>query len=67
MSSMGVVEELIGIDVPLRNRPVIVVEDIVDTGHTLNAALNPIAAAPHPNPRSLLIAQTGRLHNTRST
>ena len=41
---MGVIEELIGIDVPLRNRPVIVVEDIVDTGHTLNAILHQIAA-----------------------
>ncbi|MBK8472635.1 MAG: hypoxanthine phosphoribosyltransferase [Sphingobacteriales bacterium] len=62
MSSMGVVEELIGIDVPLRNRPVIVVEDIVDTGHTLNAILNQIA---HQQPSQIRVACL--LHKAEAT
>lgn len=44
MSSKGEIEELIGIDVSLRNRPVIIVEDIVDTGHTLHAVIEQIEA-----------------------
>ena len=42
MSSTGEIEELIGIDVSLRGRSVIIVEDIVDTGHTLHSILQQI-------------------------
>ena len=35
MQSSGKVQEIIGLDVPLAHRNVIVIEDIVDTGHTI--------------------------------
>lgn len=34
------IEQLLGLDVDLHNRDVIIVEDIVDTGHTLKKVLN---------------------------
>jgi len=35
MQSLGKVQEIIGLEMPLENRHVIVIEDIVDTGHTI--------------------------------
>lgn len=53
MSSKGEIEELIGIDVSLRNRAIIVVEDIVDTGHTLHTVVQQLE---HQEPALIKIA-----------
>ena len=43
-TSSGIVKELIGLDMNLRNRDVIIVEDIVDTGITLKYLLDKVKA-----------------------
>ncbi len=39
-TSTGAVTTLIGLDVPLKNRHIIIAEDIIDTGKTLSVFLN---------------------------
>lgn len=51
-TSSGVVKEIMGLDMNLRNRDVIVVEDIVDTGITLSFLLEKIRAQ---NPASVSV------------
>lgn len=50
--SSGVVKELIGLSENPENRHIILVEDIVDTGHTINALIKQLKAK---NPASLSI------------
>lgn len=42
MKSTGNVKEIIGLNTNIKNRPVIILEDIVDTGYTLQAILNEV-------------------------
>ncbi|HEY0057451.1 MAG TPA: hypoxanthine phosphoribosyltransferase [Pedobacter sp.] len=51
-TSSGVVKEVIGLDVNLKNRDVIIVEDIVDTGITLSYLLEQVKAQ---NPASVSV------------
>lgn len=44
MGSSGKVKELLGLNRPVANRQVIVVEDIVDTGLTMNQLVNQLSA-----------------------
>jgi hypoxanthine phosphoribosyltransferase len=44
LQSTGNVHEMIGLDKEISGRPVIVVEDIVDTGHTVNYLMNLLLA-----------------------
>ncbi|HAA14185.1 MAG TPA: hypoxanthine phosphoribosyltransferase [Cytophagales bacterium] len=53
MSSSGSVKELMGINEPLQDRHVIIVEDIVDSGETMSMLLDKIATH---NPASVEIA-----------
>ena len=43
VQSTGTVREVIGLDIPLKGRSVIVIEDIVDTGLTLNKFLQQLS------------------------
>ncbi|MEN0045937.1 MAG: hypoxanthine phosphoribosyltransferase [Bacteroidota bacterium] len=52
-SSTGVVKTIYGIDVPLENRNIIIVEDIVDTGRTMKKLLYDLTLL---NPASISIA-----------
>ncbi|EOR94696.1 Hypoxanthine-guanine phosphoribosyltransferase [Arcticibacter svalbardensis MN12-7] len=51
-SSSGVVKEIIGLDIDLQNRDVIIVEDIVDTGNTITHVLKQIKEY---NPASVVV------------
>jgi len=51
-TNSGVVKEIIGLDINLKNRDVIIVEDIVDTGITLSYLLEKIYAQ---NPASVAV------------
>lgn len=53
MSSSGNVKQLIGLNEALKNRTVIIVEDIVDRGHTLNDIYKQLGAF---DPREIKIA-----------
>lgn len=52
-SSSGVVKEVMGLTEDITGRPVIVVEDIVDTGNTIHRLVNDLKAK---NPASVKIA-----------
>ncbi|RPD46885.1 hypoxanthine phosphoribosyltransferase [Hymenobacter sediminis] len=52
-SSTGEVKELLGLTEELQGRPVIILEDIVDTGHTMRMLLNTLA---EKQPDSLEVA-----------
>lgn len=52
-SSTGLVKTIYGIDVPLENRHIIIVEDIVDTGRTMKKLLDDLNAL---QPASISIA-----------
>lgn len=52
-SSSGVVKEVMGLTEDISGRPVIVVEDIVDTGNTIHRLVNDLKAK---NPASVKIA-----------
>ena len=49
-SSTGVVREMIGLGVDITDRPVIIVEDIVDTGFTMAHMIDPLK---RHNPKSI--------------
>ncbi len=53
MSSSGKVQTLLGLDAEIRGRPVIVVEDIIDTGRTMASLLQDLRAH---HPASLEVA-----------
>jgi len=52
-TSSGQMTELIGLNYPIKNRPIIIIEDIVDTGNTLHKILPGIKAK---HPKSIEIA-----------
>lgn len=52
-SSTGVVKELVGLSESIEGRTVVIVEDIVDTGHTMTKLL---AKMKEQNPKQLRIA-----------
>ncbi len=52
-ASSGSVKELIGINIDIQNRDVIIVEDIIDTGLTIGKILNTVK---QHNPKSVQIA-----------
>ncbi|MEY4936255.1 MAG: hypothetical protein RIS64_2614 [Bacteroidota bacterium] len=52
-TSTGAVTTLIGLDTPLKNRHIIIAEDIIDTGKTLSVFLNIIQ---HEKPASIALA-----------
>ena len=52
-SSTGVIKEMIGLNEDLTGRTVVIVEDIVDTGHTMKHLLSSIAAH---NPEDVRVA-----------
>ncbi|WP_069660534.1 hypoxanthine phosphoribosyltransferase [Arcticibacter eurypsychrophilus] len=51
-SSSGIIKEIIGLDIDLQNRDVIIVEDIVDTGNTITHVLKQIK---EHNPASVVV------------
>jgi hypoxanthine phosphoribosyltransferase len=53
MTSSGVVQEIMGLDQNIENRNIIVIEDIVDTGQTLNNFLGELRKQ---NPASVAVA-----------
>ncbi len=53
MESTGEVLTLIGLDTEVTGRPVVIVEDIIDTGHTIKKLINTLQVK---NPSSLKIA-----------
>jgi hypoxanthine phosphoribosyltransferase len=53
MHSTGHVKEVLGLKEDIEGRDVVIIEDIVDTGHTVNALLNQLR---EKNPASLEIA-----------
>ena len=62
VSTTGKIRELIGLNVDITGRPVIVVEDIVDTGLTMAHLLETLRAQ---NPSSLAVSYTHlRAHET---
>lgn len=52
-SSTGVIKEVLGLNADVKDRDVIIVEDIVDTGHTIDKLLKDIKAG---NPKSVRVA-----------
>jgi hypoxanthine phosphoribosyltransferase len=53
MSSSGTIKQLIGLDETLNNRNVVIIEDIVDTGKTMQSVVNQLGTF---NPKSVKIA-----------
>ena len=51
--STGVVKEVLGLNTPIKDRDVIIVEDIIDTGRTITKLLDDLSAQ---GPRSLKVA-----------
>lgn len=62
MGTTGKVKRILGLSEPIRDRDVIIVEDIVDTGHTMAELLGQITAE---KPRSIEIATM--LHKPEAT